>query len=101
MQTWQGGAGGRWRREVGVLGFNFKIFKLGGRSSQDQSLLFPNLKFSLYVILRLLSVLEEGVRMTRKYSPLWIKLNSDKRLLFAVEKNKKHHILQKKLPIFQ
>ena len=25
--------------EVGVLGFNFKIFKLGGRSSQEQSLL--------------------------------------------------------------
>ena len=24
--------------EVGVLGFNFKIFKLGGRSSQEQSL---------------------------------------------------------------
>ena len=61
MQTWQGGAGGRWRREVGVLSFNFKMFKLGGRSSQDQSLLlFPNLKFSLYVILRLSSVLEEG-----------------------------------------
>ena len=29
--------------------------------------------------------------MTRKYSPCWIKSNSDKRLLFAVEKNKKHH----------
>ena len=61
MQTWQGGAGGRWRREVGLLSFNFKMFKLGGRSSQDQSLLlFPNLKFSLYVILRVLSVLEKG-----------------------------------------
>ena len=65
---WRGGAnlarrgrGGRWRREVGVLSFNFKMFKLGGRSSQDQSLLlFPNLKFSLYVILRVLSVLEKG-----------------------------------------
>ena len=61
VQTWQGGAGGRWRREVGVVGFNFKMFKLGGRSSQDQSLLlFPNLKFSLSVILRVLSVLEKG-----------------------------------------
>ena len=51
----------RRRREVGMFGFNFKIFKLGGRSSQDQSLLlFPNLKFSLYVILRVLSVLEKG-----------------------------------------
>ena len=29
--------------------------------------------------------------MTRKYSPCWIKLNSDKRLLFAVENKKKHH----------
>ena len=39
VQIWQGGAWGRWRREVGVLGFFFKIFKLGGRSSQVQSLL--------------------------------------------------------------
>ena len=29
--------------------------------------------------------------MTRKYSPCWIQLNSDKRLLFAVENKKKHH----------
>ena len=38
VQIWQGGAWGRWRREVGVLGFFFKIFKLEGRSSQVQSL---------------------------------------------------------------
>ena len=51
----QNGGGGE------VVSFNFKMFKLGGRSSQDQSLLlFPNLKFSLYVILRVLSVLEKG-----------------------------------------
>ena len=31
--------------------------------------------------------------MTRKYSPCWIRLNSDKRLSFAVENKKKHHIL--------
>ena len=29
--------------------------------------------------------------MTRKYLPCWIKLNSDKRLLFAVENKKKHY----------
>ena len=29
--------------------------------------------------------------MTRKYSPCWIKSNSDKRLLFAVENKKKHN----------
>ena len=29
--------------------------------------------------------------MTRQYSPCWSKLNSDKRLLFAVENKKKHH----------
>ena len=32
--------------------------------------------------------------MTRKYSPCLIKLNSDKRLLFAVENKKKHHEVQ-------
>ena len=31
--------------------------------------------------------------MTQKYSPCWSKLNSDKRLLFAVKKKKKHHIV--------
>ena len=31
--------------------------------------------------------------MTRKYSPCWIQLNSDKRLLFAVENKKKHHVI--------
>ena len=64
---WRGGANlarrgrGAMEERGGVLSFNFKMFKLGGRSSQDQSLLlFPNLKFSLYVILRVLSVLEKG-----------------------------------------
>ena len=65
---WRGGAnlarrgrGGDGGERGGCSASTFKIFKLGGRSSQDQSLLlFPNLKFSLYVILRLSSVLEEG-----------------------------------------
>ena len=50
---------------MGVLGFNFKIFKAGGRSSQERSLsfFFPNLKFYLSVILRVSSVLEEVVHV--------------------------------------
>ena len=44
-----------------LLSFSFKLSKLEGTSSQDRSLSpFPNLKFSLYVIFRVLSVLEEG-----------------------------------------
>ena len=31
--------------------------------------------------------------MTRQCSSFWIKLNSDKRLLFAVENKKKHHVI--------
>ena len=31
--------------------------------------------------------------MTRKYSPCWIKSNSDKRFLFSVENQKKHHVI--------
>ena len=37
-------------------------------------------------------MLEEGSLKTQKYSPFWSKLNSDKLLLFAVEKRKKHHL---------
>ena len=39
--------------------------------------------------------------MTRKYSPCWIKSNSDKRLLFAVEKKKKHQKYQRSYIGFQ
>ena len=63
MKTWQGGAGGDGGERWGVLSFSFsfKLSKLEGTSSQDRSLSpFPNLKFSLYVIFRVLSVLEEG-----------------------------------------
>ena len=38
--------------------------------------------------------------MTRKYSPCWIRLNSDKRLLFAVENKKKLRIFPVKNPKF-
>ena len=62
LQEWntKQGAGGRWRREEGVLGFFSKIFKLGWKLSSAITFAFPNLKFSLSVILRVLSVLEEG-----------------------------------------
>ena len=60
VQTWQGGAWGRWRREVGVLGFNFKIQAWREKLSRAITFAFPNLKFSLFVILRVLSVLEKG-----------------------------------------
>ena len=61
MQTWQGGArvgdgGERW----GCSASSPRYSSLEGKLSSAITFTFPNLKFSLYVILRVLSVLEKG-----------------------------------------
>ena len=61
VKTWQGGAMGRRRREVGVAGLlKFQDNLAWKNKSSSNHSYFPILPFSLFVFLRFSSVLDEG-----------------------------------------
>ena len=69
----------------------FKIFKLEGEALKINHFYFSQIwSFLCMWFWDYRQCLKRGL-MTRKYSPCCIKSNSDKRLLFAVEKRKEHH----------
>ena len=61
VKTWQGGAMGRRRREVGVAGLlKFQDNLAWKNKSSSNHSYFPILPFSLFVFLKFSSVLDEG-----------------------------------------